>query len=186
MKARHLWVAAGFGMAALSSRGEILLKGVAITNGEPLFSLYSVEEQTSKWVSLGQSFSGFRVLSFDPLTESLVLANGELRQTVRLQSVAIKDSSTEDAKARLRMLSGLELAYELAKRGDMEIGQILKSYQGIAARLGQLVVATGGSETPETAAAVKFLSAQRDELRAQVEKVAAAKAAVVLAAPVKP
>jgi hypothetical protein len=153
---------------------------VAVTNGEPLFSLHSVEEQTSKW----QSFSGFKVQSFDPVTESLVLANGDLRQTVRLQSVAIKDSSAEDAKARLRMLSGVELAYELARQGDQEIGQKLKAYQSIAARLGEISTATAGKEIPGTASAVKFLSAQRDELRTQMET-AAARAAALLSAPVK-
>lgn len=186
MKLRPLLAAAVFGAAVLSSPGEVQLKGVTIVQGEPLFSLFSVENQTSKWVSLGQSFSGFKLLSFDPLTESLVLANGDLRETLRLQSVAIKDSSAEDAKARLRSLTGMDLAYELAKRGDVEIGQALKAYQSIAARLGIVAAASGGNETPQTASALKFLSAQRDELRAQVEKAAAARVAVLLAAPKTP
>ena len=62
--------------SALSSRAEILLKGIAAADGTAKFSLYSSEDQTSKWVLVGQSFGGYAVTEFRPDREILVLKKG--------------------------------------------------------------------------------------------------------------
>jgi hypothetical protein len=158
MKFPLILLFASFVAVALPSRAEIQLRGFTITNGEPLFSLYSTADQTSKWVS-------FR--------------NGDSRQTLRLQNAAIKDSTAE-AIARLQALSGIELAYELARQGDVEIAAKLKNYQNVVTRLADIRIAIslqraeGKPEVPMIM--VRGLENQRDELAVQVEHLAAKKA----------
>jgi uncharacterized protein len=190
MKFSHFIFPAIFGTAALSGRAEVLLKGLAITGGEPRFSLYSTEDQTTKWVALGQSFAGYKAESFDSRTETLVLAKGDSRQSVRLQSSVIKALTPgEEANARLRSLSGMDLAQELANRGDAEIAATLKQYQSIRTRFEEVAKATsqsGGVDAESAKTAVRFLERQSEELKAQVLKSAATKAAILLGTPPKP
>ncbi|MEO7412279.1 MAG: hypothetical protein ABIZ81_02890 [Opitutaceae bacterium] len=184
-----LAVAAALATAVLPSRAEMMLKGVMITNGEPLFSLYSVEEQTSKWIKLGQSFSGFKALSFDPTAEVLVLGQGDIRTNLRLQTATTKDASIE-GKGRLNSLQGIELAYELARQGDAQIATLLKSYQSILSRTREVAIAAESlantDKQPEANSALAFLSSRTAELRTELENVATAKAKALLAAPPKP
>jgi hypothetical protein len=48
MKFPHFIFAAMLGTGTLPGRADIQLKGLTIAKGEPLFSLYSTEDQTTK------------------------------------------------------------------------------------------------------------------------------------------
>lgn len=74
--------------SALPARAEILLKGIATTQDASLFSLYSTEDQTGKWISVGQNFAGYSVAEFRRDQEVLVLKKGE--QLIELRIVAAK------------------------------------------------------------------------------------------------
>lgn len=61
-----------------------MLKGIAQLDGTQKFSLYSTTDQTSKWVSVGQSFGNSRVLTFDPAREVLTIVEGTRRVELRI------------------------------------------------------------------------------------------------------
>ena len=186
MKRFIFTVALVFGAALAALHAEIQWRGLTITEGEPVFLLVSSVDQTSKWVSLGQSFAGSKVTAFDPLQEIVTIAQGDDLQKIRLQNASVRDSSAEDARARLRSLTGMELAYEVAKQGDVNVTETLKAYQSVLARLTEIRVAAAGSDNPQTATAIKWLAAQVEELQSQAKKAAASKAAFLLSQPAKP
>lgn len=171
------------GSVALSARGEIVFNGITVARGQPRFSLFSEEGKTNEWISLGESFSGFTAVEFDPQTEVLTLEKNHFRKELRLQGSVVKDAGPEDAKARIRNLKGLELAYELAKQGDEKIKALLTTYQRILARLAEAPSPTNEETTAgrnATNSAIIFLRNQAEELRSQAEKAAEAKAAFLL------
>jgi hypothetical protein len=84
----------------LTVRGELQLKGIMFSDGQPLFSIYSTEDQTSKWVRIGQSFAEFTAIEFDAVSDTLMVQNGNVRRSLKLQSSTIKVSS-EDRRAML-------------------------------------------------------------------------------------
>ena len=85
---------------ANSARGELLLKGIMMNEGQPLFSIYSTEDQTSKWIRIGQSFAEFKATEFDAVSDTLTVQNGDVRRGLKLQSSTIKVSA-EDRRAML-------------------------------------------------------------------------------------
>jgi hypothetical protein len=114
-----------------------------------------------------------------------VIVNGNSRQTLRLQPGSIKELSAEDgANAQFRSLAGMDLALELARRGDVEISEKLKMYQSIQGRLEQVrqAIAQSGevNAAEKSSPAVKFLQSQSDELKADITKFAAEKVAFPL------
>ena len=164
----------------LCARGEILLKGIMIADGAPQFSLYSVEEKTGKWLKLGQSFFGYKVAEYDPQAEVLTLVKGDVREAVRLQGSRVKDSTPEETSARLRSVTGLELAYELAKRGDSEMANMLKMYQELLELI--TFFADPNVKPTPTPARIKSVTSQAETMRSRLEKIAAEKATAILAA----
>src|SRR3954466_7282708 len=87
-------------VSTLSARGELQLNGITMSDGQPLFSIYSTDDQTSKWVRLGQSFAGFKATKFDAVSATLTVQDGDARRSLQLQSSTIKISN-EDRKAML-------------------------------------------------------------------------------------
>jgi biopolymer transport protein ExbD len=69
---------------------EVAWKGLAADNGEPIFSLYSVPDQTSKWISLGQSFAGARAVRFDSDRETLTVDQETGRKELTMQTAPIR------------------------------------------------------------------------------------------------
>jgi hypothetical protein len=97
----HLFLAAVLFGSAFSGRAEILLKGVSIQAETANFSLYSVEEQTSRWVSLGQSFAGVRAVSYDVSREVLTVKSGERLIELRMTPSPIRAGSAEIPKTEV-------------------------------------------------------------------------------------
>ena len=97
-------------LISLPLRGEILLKGIMIADGAPVFSLYSTEDQTSKWVSLGQSFAGFQAIYFDPSHDTLTVARGERRVELTIASAKIRDASASPRSAETPPKNVLRIA----------------------------------------------------------------------------
>ena len=78
--------------SAVSVRAEILLRGLLIADGSTRFSLYSTDDRTSKWVSVGQSFAGYAVAEYRPNQDVLVLKKGEA--VIELRMLVTKIAST--------------------------------------------------------------------------------------------
>jgi hypothetical protein len=78
-----------FLLSATFSRAEILLKGIATREGVTVFLLYSTEDQTSKWVSIGQSFSGVQAAGFDRLRDVLTVVQDQRRFELQMIKSAI-------------------------------------------------------------------------------------------------
>jgi type II secretory pathway component PulC len=116
-------------MSIASARANLALTGIMITSERPMFVLSSEQEKTSGWITIGQSFDGYTIVAFDPGSELLVLEKDGKRQELRLRQAKVGEAKPEDAKARLRTLKGLELAYELAKNGDQQLADLLQRYQ---------------------------------------------------------
>lgn len=145
-----------------------------ILDGQPLFSIRSTEDQTSKWIRLGQTFNEFKAVEFDPVSDTLTM------RKVRFQSSKIKDSGPKDRKARLRNSTGLELPYELLRQDDQTLGQLLKQYDELSLRMNQVnqlasAHAQQSGSSAHTSMAMTCLSMKHEELRNQVIKTAAAK-----------
>ncbi len=177
------------GSVALSARGESVFNGITVARDQPRFSLFSEEEKTNEWISLGESFVGFTAVAFDPQTGVLTLEKNHLRKDLRLQGSVVKDAGPEDAKARIRNLKGLELAYELARQGDEKIKALLTTYQRILARLAEANALPAGKSDAERIAnntAIVFLRNQAEDFRMQILGAAAAQAARLLGNSAKP
>ena len=167
-------------LLAVCARAELVLKGFTIVDGTPRFSLYSSAEKMSRWVSLGQSFSGYKLTEYDPQTETLTVVSGEVREALRLQGSRVTNSGEENSKNRLRILKGVDLAYELAKSGDNELANMLKIYQGLLQALADLSPPTVvHGNNPEQM--LKRVKSSADDMRARIEKTATEKAALILA-----
>src|SRR5215216_3558087 len=138
--------------SAVGVRAEILLRGIATADGIAKFSLYSSEDQTSKWVALGQSFAGCRVDTFDATYGTLTLSDGQRRFALRIENTAIPNlppSMVFDAKLEedfrrpkirytltegrytVTFETGMDVAYELARKGDERIGNLLMEYESL-------------------------------------------------------
>ncbi|MEO7413407.1 MAG: hypothetical protein ABIZ81_08610 [Opitutaceae bacterium] len=89
-------------VAAVSARGELLLKEIMISEGDSLFSIYSTVDQTAKWIRIGQTFAEFKAVEFDAVSDTLTMQKGEARQRIKMQFSAIQDSGPEEKRARLK------------------------------------------------------------------------------------
>jgi hypothetical protein len=96
--------------AALPARAEILLKGIAIVDGVPLFSLYSTEDQTGRWVRIGQNFNGWKTDRFDPTRATLTLVQGEHRLQLLVERPKIKEAVPEAATTEIPPQNFLRVA----------------------------------------------------------------------------
>lgn len=62
--------------AAVSAHGELQLKGIMMSDGESLFSVYSTEDHSSKLVRIGESFAEFKAVAFDSISGTLTIERG--------------------------------------------------------------------------------------------------------------
>lgn len=136
---------------ALRMRAEISFRGIVVTENAAKFSLYSSEDQTSKWVSVGEDFAGHRVAAFDASHEMLTLTVGPHRLALRMGLVKNIASQAVDgfsltktryvfAGGRFQALfgSGVDAAYELVKTGDVLLGNLLVQYETALASYNEL------------------------------------------------
>ena len=86
--------------AAVSAHGELQLKGIMMSDGESLFSVYSTEDQSSKWVRIGESFAEFKAVAFDSSSETLTIERGTERVQLRLVASRIPDLEERDETGR--------------------------------------------------------------------------------------
>ena len=136
------WVILMVFTATVSSRAELLLKGIMIADDRPLFSIYSTEDQTSKWIRLGQTFAEFKATKFDAVSDTLTMENGEASRRLKLQSSTIK-VTTEDRKALLTAqqkavaeeLLALSRKLVSLQNAKMELAHVQRSDPNIAEEL---------------------------------------------------
>jgi hypothetical protein len=98
--------------AAFTAPG-IELTGILTTPEKSLFAVTSTRSGCSMWISVGQSFEGYEVLSYVPDEQSLCLKKGEERIQIRLKDAKIK--------------SGSDLIWVKPKPGESSIGLIAQS-----------------------------------------------------------
>lgn len=122
--------------SAVQLRAEIFLKGIVTTQDTALFSLYTTQDHTSKWISVGQSFAGYSVGEFRRDQEVLVLKKGE--QTIELRIVAAKIPVDHSAAVEAAMK---ELSHKLGE-GFRVQGESMSVSEGILIVKGAAVVRT--------------------------------------------
>jgi hypothetical protein len=82
---------------SLALRGDMEFSGFFITSKESLFVITDTEsKRSSGWLKIGQSFSGYTVMSFDRNHEMLTLGRGD-----RSLELPLRASKTEDGKATI-------------------------------------------------------------------------------------
>ena len=113
--------------SVLSVRAEIQFKGLLVADGAAKFSLYESEEQTSKWVSIGENFAGYAVTEFRPGGDVLVLRKGnevlELKMTVphiaSSRPAGLSAAAAEElAKSKDKLYSAQERLRALTEQRD--------------------------------------------------------------------
>lgn len=107
-------------------RAEPVFEGYMITGDRPVFMLSDGKEKKSGWLTLGQTFDGFTLISLQPEAETLLVEKDGKRQSLKLREAKVRAAKPESLEARLRSLKGLPLAYELAKLEDKEVNAVLK------------------------------------------------------------
>jgi PPIC-type PPIASE domain len=113
------WVG-GFSPAG---RADVLLKGIAVNGGEPMFALVSTDDHTSKWILLGQSFAGARAVSFNAPKGALTVEVGGARKDIYLQQPEIGKGEAQSAQPLLKAEIRLKLIQ--LKRREAETDQQL-------------------------------------------------------------
>jgi hypothetical protein len=84
-------------LAVASLRADVEFSGFFITSHDALFSLTDTEtKRASGWLKIGQSFGGYRVVSFDRANEVITLAQGE-----RMRPIALRASKVKDGRATI-------------------------------------------------------------------------------------
>jgi len=112
------------------ARAEPVFSGYFVDATGPVFSLTSEGGRDARWVSLGESFDGYKVTAFDRAAQKLTLVREGRTVEVRLRAAQVQDSRLA-RRAYLRTLRGLALAQELAKDGDVPLGDLLKRRQQV-------------------------------------------------------
>ena len=80
----------------------ILLRGILDAGDSQVFSLSGTDGQSSRWVKIGQSFQGYKVLSFDAPSKTLSLSKDDKNYVLRLSDAKTDTANgTGDPQSRL-------------------------------------------------------------------------------------
>ncbi len=120
---RRWWLIGLFG-AVTSVQAEPKLMGYFYEGAKPVLSLADADGANARWVDLGGSFDGYRIEAFDKEAGKLTLSRDGRRIEIRLNVARVRDARTEQL-ARLRSLTGIARAQELARTGDAKLGDLL-------------------------------------------------------------
>jgi hypothetical protein len=113
-----------------------VFKAYMVTKDQPLFVI-QVSGASSDWLPLRGEFQGYRISDFNPAGETLKLVHNGVAQdfalsTAKVTAAAVAaNPATGDSNDPLRTLTGLPLAYEVARRGDENTRVILLRYQQV-------------------------------------------------------
>jgi hypothetical protein len=78
--------------------GEIQFRGIVFSRTETKFAVVDTVSGVSEWMALGQQFSGYFILDYDPVTSEIILGNasGEIRVRLSISQVlSLPDQQTE-------------------------------------------------------------------------------------------
>jgi len=122
-----------------TGRAEVLLKGIATQGDAPLFSLFSTDDQTSRWISLDQSFAGVRAVSFDPTKKALTVEVGGARKVLLLEQSETGEATGGTASKETFPKSEIKLRLiQLKRRGGETDEQLMERAKGtVVAKLAQ-------------------------------------------------
>src|SRR3954463_14670410 len=68
------------------------LRGIVTSGGVTKFSLVDKSNDTTRWVAVGQSFAGYKVVSYDPATGTVTVTKDGVPYRLRLSSTRIKEA----------------------------------------------------------------------------------------------
>jgi hypothetical protein len=71
---------------------EVLeLRGIVASGGVTKFAVVDKSNETTKWVTIGQTFAGYKVAGFDPATDTLTVTKDSSQLRLRLVGARIKE-----------------------------------------------------------------------------------------------
>src|SRR5438128_3277698 len=79
--------------SAFGAEPTLELRGILVADGGTKLSLLDKSNGTSRWVDIGQSFAGFKVLAFDAKTETVTLSKDGSELRLRMSSVQVKEAA---------------------------------------------------------------------------------------------
>lgn len=144
------------GCVLCSASAETQFNAYMVAKDQPLL-IIRVDDSTSDWLPLAGEFHGCRISAFDPKAETLTVKEARSVHVLALKSAKVS-AGPIDPDASLRMLKGLPLAYEVARRGDEDTRAILIRYQ-------QTLAAPSGEKANQDA--LQFLRTMLDRVAAK-------------------
>lgn len=93
-------------LGGLSLRADIEFAGVLTTAGNSTFALADTATTATRWLTIGNSFSGWKITAYNPAAETLTL---------------VKDTATRTLKLKTAVLQEAEAAGPVSFSGDLKI-----------------------------------------------------------------
>ena len=122
---------------ANSEKPEIILRGVLDSGATQVFSLSTLDGQSSSWVKLNQKYKGYLLAAYDSESKKLTLTKDE--KTYELTMAAARsaaapetgDESAEDEESAEELTKRLETAEAMMKLMNVEemVGKIVAAQQ---------------------------------------------------------
>lgn len=169
---RRLLLALAALLAAAPLPAQLVFEGYMTAAEQPKIIVSDGQGKKSGWLALGETFEGFTLVALRAEDESLLVEKAGQRHVLKLRGGTVVAPKPESpATARLRSLTGLPLAYELAKRDDdKEITTVLKPLlqrYDEALRYEAKYPPSGG-DRQKSDEALKFIKAQAEKIAAQI------------------
>jgi hypothetical protein len=83
------------GGGAMAAQPALELRGVMVGVGPTKFSLLDKANDTTRWVEVGQTFAGYKVVAYDAGTESVTLTKDGAELRLRLSTAVVKEAAED-------------------------------------------------------------------------------------------
>lgn len=127
--------AAAFAALVLVARGDVEWRGTIVGPNGTTFALTDSATGESRWVPLRGRFGAFLVDGYDPQRQLLVLTRDGSRTELSLASARV---ATKAAPAAPVAADPVQLAQELAKRGDVQAASLLQQQRAVEVKIDDL------------------------------------------------
>jgi hypothetical protein len=107
---------------------EVTFEGFMRIGDAPRF-VVSLKNEKSDWLEVGHTFKGWKIVSFDAGSVSLIVEKDGRRHTSHLRDSKVQHAASSDIKSAIRDLSGVRLGYELAARGEKKVAELVARYE---------------------------------------------------------
>lgn len=123
------------------------LRGILFVGGEKKFNLSNATGTENAWVEIGGTYGGWRLVSFDPKEEILVLSQGEKQISVRLAN-----SKVQEAEAKKGTPATLADAEEVMRKMNLDqmIDRIMEQQKKMGVQMSKQMVSRLGASAAQS------------------------------------